>query len=307
MSLRVIVGAGAAARTAARLFADDGERVRIVTRSGGGPEHPLVERIALDAGDPADADRLARLAEGADTVFNCAITPYHTWPTTVPPLYRAILAAAERSGADYVMLGNVYGYGPVDGPLTEEHPLDATGPKGRVRARMWEEAAEAHAAGRVRATEVRAGQFLGAGVLSVFTLTVQAQVLAGRLALTPQELDTPHGYAATDDVARALVAVARDDRSWGRPWHAPAINASVREVAGRLAELAGAPEPRLATLSDRELATLALTDPLWGEVEETAHLSHRPFTLDASRIEKVFGTKASPLDDVLREAAGLKG
>ncbi|TDC24965.1 NAD-dependent epimerase [Streptomyces sp. 8K308] len=301
MSLRVIVGAGAGAGIAARLFADDGDRVRIVTRSGGGPEHPLIERIALDAGDPANADRLAALAEGAATVLNCAMPPYHTWPTTVPPLFRAILAAAERSGADYVMLGNLYGYGPVNGPVTEEHPLAATGPKGRVRARMWEEAAEAHAAGRVRATEVRAGQFLGAGVLSMFSLTVQPQVLAGRLALTPQEPDTPHGYAAIGDVARALVAVARDDRSFGRPWHAPAINVALREVAGRLAELAGAPEPRLATMTDRELALLGYTDPIWGELEETAYMSHRPFVIDASRVEETLGVKTTPLDEVLSE------
>jgi hypothetical protein len=64
------------------------------------------------------------------------------------------------TGAGYVMLGNLYGYGPVDGPLTEDLPLAATGPKGRTRARMREDAIAAHRAGRVRATEVRASQFM---------------------------------------------------------------------------------------------------------------------------------------------------
>lgn len=300
MTLHVIVGAGGTATAAARLLADGGDTVRIVTRRGAGPEHPRIERIALDAGS---ADELSAVTEGAATLFNAAMPPYHTWPETVPPLFGAILTAAERAGAGYVMLGNLYGYGPVDGPITEDHPLAATGHKGKVRARMWLEAKAAHDEGRVRATEVRAGQFLGAGAFSLFTIVVQPKVLAGRLAVVPANLDTPHAYTAIDDAARSLVAVARDERSWGRAWNAPVLHRSVREVAVRLAELAGAPAPRLETMTDRELTLLGAGEPFWDELWETEHMSHRPFLVDASRIEETFGVKASTLDNVLAPVA----
>ncbi|QFG20835.1 NAD-dependent epimerase [Actinomadura sp. WMMB 499] len=215
-----------------------------------------------------------------------------------------MLAAAERSGADYVMLGNLYGYGPVDGTLTEDRPLAAPGPKGRVRAEMWLRAKEAHDAGRVRAAEVRAGQSLGGGAYSVFSLMVLPKVLAGRLALVPAALDVPHAYTAIGDAARALVAVARSADGWGRAWHAPMITASVREVAGRLAALAGAPEPRLETMTDRELTLLGLGDPFWDELWETGHMSHRPYVVDASALAARFGVEASPLDGVLKEMLG---
>jgi nucleoside-diphosphate-sugar epimerase len=299
MPFHVVVGRGATATATALLLAGAGDRVRMASRSGAGPEHPLIEPVALDA---TDTGALSRLAEGAATVFNAAAPPYHTWPDLLPALFGSILTAAERSGAGYVMLGNLYGYGPGDGPVTEDHPLEATGPKGRVRAEMWLRAKEAHDAGRVRAAEVRAGQFLGAGAYSVFTLMVQPKVLAGRPALVPAELDVPHAYSAIGDTARALVAVARDGRGWGRPWHAPTITASVREVAERLAALAGVPEPRLDTMTDRELTLLSLTDPFWDEMWETQHMSHRPFTVDSAPIEETFGVAASPLDDVLKEA-----
>ncbi|MFD0688888.1 NAD-dependent epimerase [Actinomadura fibrosa] len=298
MPFHVVIGRGATATATARILAGAGDRVRMVSRGGGGPDHPLIERTALDA---TDTDALSRAAEGAATLFNAAMPAYHTWPETVPPLFGSILTAAERSGAGYVMLGNLYGYGPVDGPLTEDAPLTATGPKGRVRAEMWLRAKEAHDAGRVRATEVRAGQFLGAGAYSLFSLVVQPKVLAGQLALVPAALDVPHGYSAIGDTARALVAVSRDDRAWGRPWHAPAINVPLREVATRLAELAGAPAPRLETMTDRELTLLGLGDPFWNELFETYHMSHRPFTVDSSRLETTFGVTASPLDTVLKE------
>lgn len=297
MSFHVVVGAGAPALATARSLAADGERVRLVSRRGTSAGHDLVEPAALDAND---ADALAELCRGAQTVFNCAAPAYHTWPQEAPPLFRAILTAAERSEARYVMLGNLYAYGPVTGPVTEDLPLLAAGPKGRVRAQMWQEASAAHEAGRVRVTEVRAGQFLGGGAVSSFTLTVAPNVLAGRLALTPAALDTPTGYTSIGDAARALVTLARDDRSFGRAWHAPATNATVRDVAALLAKLAGAPAPQLGTLTDREIALLSLGSPIWGEFEETNHMSHHAFLVDSGQIEQTFGLSATPLEEVLR-------
>lgn len=294
--MHVIIGRGATATAAALLLAESGDQVRMVSRTGAGPSHSLITRIALDAGD---ATALTDIAEGATTIINAAMPAYHTWPQTVPPLFGAILSTAERTGATYVMLGNLYGYGPVDGPLTEDLPLAATGPKGEVRARMWLEAKAAHDAGRVRVTEVRAGQFIGPDAFSIFNAMVAPKVLAGRLAVVPAALDTPHSFTPIGDAARALVTAARDERALGQAWHAPVVISSVRAMATRLAELAGAPAPQLAEMTDRELTLLGSTAPLWDELWETHYMSHRPFIVDASRIESTFGLKATPLDEVL--------
>ena len=74
MSMHVIVGAGSVGAATARLLAERGEQVRIVSRRGAGPDHPAVERIAADA---ADADRLSSITAGAAVLYNCANPPYH--------------------------------------------------------------------------------------------------------------------------------------------------------------------------------------------------------------------------------------
>jgi 2-polyprenyl-6-methoxyphenol hydroxylase-like FAD-dependent oxidoreductase len=51
MSLHVIVGAGPVGSATAKVLAERGERVRVVTRRGSGPEHPAIERVAADATD----------------------------------------------------------------------------------------------------------------------------------------------------------------------------------------------------------------------------------------------------------------
>ncbi|MEZ0110239.1 nucleoside-diphosphate-sugar epimerase [Catenulispora sp. EB89] len=296
MPFHVVIGAGATALATADLLAAAGEPVRLISRRGTSADHELVEPVALDA---TDAEPLAEICQGAATVFNCAVPAYNDWPQTVPPLFRAILGAAERGGARYVMLGNLYAYGPVTGPVTEDLPLLATGPKGRVRAQMWQEALAAHEAGRVRATEIRAGQFLGPGAFSSFTFTVTPNVLAGQLVLTPAAIDTSTGYTSIQDAARALVTLAREDDAFGHAWHAPATNATVREVATVLAKQAGAPAPRLETLTERDIALLSLTSPIWAEFEETSHMSHHDFLVDSSRIRERFGLTPTPLEEVL--------
>ncbi|WP_055529761.1 NAD-dependent epimerase/dehydratase family protein [Streptomyces graminilatus] len=301
MSLYLVVGAGATGSATARLLADSGEQVRIVTRRGSGPVHPRIERVAADATDTA---RLVELATGAAVLFNCAMPPYDRWPAEFPPLAAALLATAERTGADYVMLGNTYGYGPIDGPATEDLPMAPTSRKGIVRARMWHDARAAHTEGRVRVTEIRAGDYLGAGAYSPFTLLVGAPVLAGSPVSYPGDLDAPHSWSYTVDVARTLVAAARHDESWGRAWHVPSVSeAPVRELAALLAEAAGAPAPQLRHMTIQELQDIGRADSVMAEFPEMLYLYDRPSILDSSSTAKTLDLTPAPLGVVLEEMA----
>lgn len=299
--MHVIVGAGPVGSATARLLAARGERVRIVTRSGSGPENPAIERIAADA---SDAARLAGIASGATAIYNCANPPYHRWPELWPPMAAAMLAAAERSGAVLVIVGNLYGYGPVDAPMTEQTPLRPSSVKGGVRARMWQDALAAHEAGRVRVTEARASDFLCVGGYSLLTNMVLAKVVAGRRASVPVDLDAPHSWTYTPDVARTLVALAADERAWGRPWHVPTAPAvSVREAARRACELVGAPAPRVSRMPAPVLWLGGLFSPAVREFGEMAYQFQRPFVLDSTATEATFGLSPTPFDDALRETA----
>ncbi|CAG6395176.1 NAD-dependent epimerase/dehydratase family protein [Streptomyces cocklensis] len=293
----VVVGAGATGSAVAVLLAEAGDRVLLVTRSGSGPDHPRIERVAADASDPV---RLTALAAGAEVLINCAMPPYDRWPTEFPPLAASLLSTAEATGAGYVMLGNLYGYGPVDGPFTDDLPLAPSSVKGEVRARMWRDALASHEAGRARVTEVRASDFLGGGAYSPFTILVGDQVLAGRPAAYPGDLDVPHSWCYAGDVARTLVAAARHEDSWGRAWHVPPTSdLPVRGLAARLAARAGAPAPQLVLMTEAELAAAARADSVTAEFPEVLYLLNRPLLLDATATTEKLGVTATPLDEVL--------
>lgn len=305
MPLKVVVGAGATGVPTALLLAEAGHRVRLVSRRGTGPDHPGVETVRADATDTA---ALIGIARGAQTLYNCAMPPYDRWPELWPPLSGSLLAAASRTGADYVMVGNAYGYGPVDGPMTEDLPLAATTAKGRVRARMWQDAQAANDAGRVRATEVRAHDFLGPGAVSYYSLTVQPAVLAGADAtFFPADLDAPHSWTYTVDTARTAVAAGESEASWGRAWHVPSTaDVSLRRLTGILAGAAGT-EPALVAMTREQFAALAQADPVVAEVAEMLYMVERPAVLDSAETRRLLGVAATPLADVVAEIVAQRG
>jgi nucleoside-diphosphate-sugar epimerase len=293
--MHVVIGAGPVGSATARLLADSGERVRIVTRSGSGPEHPGVERVAADATDP---DRLTTLSRGAVALYNCANPAYHRWPTDWPPLAASLLATAEATGAVLAITGNLYGYGPVDGPMTEDTPLAATTVKGRVRVRMWQEALAAHRAGRVRVTEVRASDFIGP-TNSLLAVSLPG-LRAGRTVRLPGPVDVPHTFTWTGDVARTLVTVARDERAWGHAWHVPSPEPLTgRELLRRAAAIGGFPAPRVRSHPLPVLRAAALFSPFVRAFLEMRYQFERPFVLDSTRTTATFNLPPTDLDEAI--------
>jgi nucleoside-diphosphate-sugar epimerase len=298
MGKHVIVGSGAVGSAVANLLADEGHAVTVVTRGGSGPERPEVQRVAADA---TDAERLTELTRGAAALYNCANPPYDRWLTDWPPLASALLTAAERTGAGLVVTGNLYGYGPVDGPMTEDTPPAATGPKGRMRNRMWADLRAAHEVGRLRATEARASDFYGPGPTATSHLGqyFTPRLLAGRRPIVlAGDVDAPHSFSFVPDVARTLVTLAGDDRSWGRVWHVPTAPAvSVREMASRMAAVAGVPDRGVLVAPHLLLRAAGLAVPFVRELEEVRYQWVRPYVLDSTRTQETFGLAPTPLDE----------
>ncbi len=297
MTFHVVLGAGPTGTATALRLAESGDDVRVVTRRGAGPDHDRIELVAADA-----TRHLTELAEGAATIVNCAMPPYHRWPEETPALSDALLTAAEKTGAAYLNLSNNYGYGPVDGPQTPDLPMRPTSIKGRVRARMYLDGLAAHEAGRLRFAEVRPGDYLGVGAVAMFNLMIAPQVLAGREVVFPADPDVAHSWTYTGDVAATLVAVATSDRSWGRAWHTPQTSdLPIRDMAARYAAAAGVPVPPTREMTPLELHAHAAVDPVMAEMTEMQYLYLRESVLDWSDTATAFDLEPTPLDDVLHE------
>ena len=289
MSIHVVIGSGPVGTRTAQLLAQAGSHVRVLTRSGGGPEHPLIERVAADA---ADLTAMRRHTTGATVIYNCANPAYTRWDTDWPPIAAALLGAAASTGAVLATVSNLYGYGRVEGPMGPDTPLDPCDHKGEVRVRMWHDALAAHDAGRVRVVEVRASDYADAGAGSHLARNAPA-VLAGRRARVLGSADQPHSWTTTHDTARLLVQLAEDENAHGRAWIVPsAPPRTQREALGDIALAAGAPRPRISVLGPWALRTVGLVVPMVRELSGTAYQVTAPFVVDDAATRRHVGWEA---------------
>jgi nucleoside-diphosphate-sugar epimerase len=295
----LVIGAGVIGGRVAQLLAERGEQVSVVSRSGSGPAN--VTRVAADA---REAETMTRLASGATVIYNCVNPPYHRWPADWPPIAASVLSAAERSGAVLVTLSNLYGYGPgaygPSQPMTEETPLAAAGRKGRVRARVWQAALAAHQAGRVRATEVRAADFVGPGAESALGERIVRRIRQGKSVSVLGRADRLHTWSFTEDVAAMLVVAGTDPTARGRAWHVPSNEPRTqREVISDLSGAAGTGPVRVSTVPSAVLAGMGLVWPLMRELRETEYQFRDDFVMDSSAAQATFGLKPTAWEDIV--------
>ncbi|MCW2776586.1 MAG: NAD-dependent epimerase/dehydratase [Frankiales bacterium] len=215
------------------------------------------------------------------------------------PVAAALLDAATRSGAVLVTMANLYVYGPVDAPMTEQTPLRPGGRKGAVRLRMWQEALARHAAGDVRVTEARASDFVGPGVLAGGHLgeRVVPRLLGAKDVRYLGDPDQPHSWTSVLDVGAALAVLGQDERAWGRAWHVPTAPAvTAREAVAGLCRAAGVAQVGVRPMPHLALRAVGVVSPLVRELEEMRHSFTAPYVLDSSACTAAFGLQATPLE-----------
>lgn len=313
MSHYLVLGAGGIGRATTARLVELGHTVTLASRSGRVTDRPweatAAGAVTIVAVDAKDAVRVTELATGAASIINAINPPSYTaWAADWPPVAAAILTAAERTGAGLVIIGNLYGYGEVEAPMTEQTPLGATGDKGRLRNRMWNDALALQGQGRIRVTELRSSDYFGPGattMTSVLGDVVIDRVAAGKLAVMPVgRTDVAHSWTYIPDVgafaAQVAVAGEHDESVWGRPWHVPtAAPRTIADAAADVARLTGRKRSRVLAVP-RPLGTaLGLVVPFLREMRETRHQFERPFVLDSSQAERAFDIEATPWDEAL--------
>lgn len=277
-----------------------GTQVRAVGRSITAAQVPAgVEVVAADV---STADGAAAAVRGAAVVQHCAQPDYTRWPRDFPPLNRAVLDATAAAGAKLVFADNLYRYGPVEGPLTEDLPARATDPKGKLRAALAAELLAAHVAGRLRVTLGLASDYFGpSGVDTGLGAAFFGRLAAGKKAQWVGSLDQPHAASYLPDVARGLVTLGERDEADGRAWHLPVAAVTGRELLRLSGDALG--RPVAASVAPAALLRVGgLVVPMLRELSYVAYQWQRPWVVDSSAYERTFGPlPVTPLPEAVAE------
>ncbi|OZC54568.1 epimerase [Rhodococcus sp. RS1C4] len=289
--LHVVIGAGPVGWTVAEQLAAQGHSVRILTRSGSGPDHPAVERHRVDI----ETDDLTDEFAGATAIYLCTHVAYQNkvWREKLPAMEQRVLDAA--AGTVVVFPESLYSYGKVDGPIREDRPRTATHRKLGVRTLLLA-ARDAH---RTPTVSVAASDFYGPRVrTSHMGERIVPKVTAGKSVSVIAKADVPHSFTYIPDFAAAMIAAGARKDLWNTFLHAPTAPAvTQRRMVELFADAARVPAPTVTAIPAWIVRALGVVPGQMKELGDTLYQFQYPYVLDSTRSDTLLGLHPTPLDD----------
>jgi len=216
-----ILGAGGAiGNELVKELAARNEPIRLVSRN------PKLVPGAAEAvaADLSNLDDTIRAVSGSRTAFLLVGLKYDVkvWQELWPRIMRNAIEAAKRAKARLVFFDNVYMYGKVDGPMTEETPFRPCSKKGEIRAQIATMLLNEMKAGNLTALIARSADFYGPGARTgILNVLVFDKLAKGAKASWLVNDSVKHSFTFTPDAARSLVLLADNESAWNQTWHVP--------------------------------------------------------------------------------------
>jgi nucleoside-diphosphate-sugar epimerase len=297
--LHIVIGVGTIGSRVARMLTEKGKWVIVVSRSTPNFGLPGVEEKIADA---SSLESLLTVASSAKVIYNCANPPYNSWVVEWPKISSSVSEFAMRTGADLVICSNLYGYGPHEGVLTEDFPLKATWANGVARAKVWQENKALNDAEKLRVTEVRGSDYICANEQSRMGDRVVPNLIAGKPIQLLGAIDQPHTWTDPDDVAKLMLTLAEDNRSWGRPWHVPSNEPKTqREVVADIAKELGVTDYKVAPVGILLESILGVFNPVIRELNRGRYQFAKPYVVSSKAAQETFGLSPKPWNQVIAD------
>jgi nucleoside-diphosphate-sugar epimerase len=299
-----ILGAGGAiGNELVRLLAARHEPFRLVGRN---PRKTAGATETL-AADLTDRDQTIAAVAGSSVVHLLVGLKYDhkVWQEMWPRVMSNTIEACKRAGAKLVFFDNVYMYGKVDGPMTEETPFNPCSKKGEIRAKIATTLINEWKSGALTGMIARAADFYGPDTRNgVANLLVFEPLARKQKASWLVNDSVPHSFTYAPDAAQSLVQLAERATAWNQTWHVPTTPNPLtgREfVALAAKEFGVAPKYRL--LSRPMIRIAGWFNPLVSESYEMLYQNDSPYLFDAGKFAREFGFAGTPYADGIRATA----
>ncbi|BCA56195.1 NAD-dependent dehydratase [Nitrospira sp. KM1] len=293
--MQTILGAnGVIGRELSRSLSASTDRIRQVSRR---PRRVNAGDETFPA-DLLDPTATAQAIAGSDVAYLVAGLQYDTavWHEQWPRIMRNVIDGCKRHGSRLVFFDNVYAYGRVDGPMTEETPFNPCSRKGEVRARIAMMLLDEIRSGNLQAMIVRAADFYGPGAVQSFPhATVFERLKAGKTPQWVGNAKTVHTFTYTPDAGHAVSVLGQSAEACGQTWHVPTTTEPLTgEDFVRLAcDLAGRPY-KMQRAPRWMLRLMGLFVPVLRENDEMMYQFEYDYRFDSGKIQAVYGLGPTP-------------
>lgn len=297
--INIVFGTGPLGYAVAEELLARGQSVKLVNRSGVGD---IPEGATLVKADVTNTEQTREVCKNVRTVFHCAMPPYTKWPELFPAITYGIMKGAISAEANLVYGDNLYMYGQVNGPIKEDLPYNAKGPKGKIRGEMADKLMQAHNEGKVKVAIGRASDFFGPGVLnSILGERVFIPAIKGKTINLLGSIDQPHTFTYIKDFAKGLVTLSENKNAFGEVWHVPSAETITTQkfLQGVFSEIEMFPPVK--TAPKFVVNVMALFNPIIRELKEVLPNNEQPYVVGHSKFENAFGNYSTPHKSAIRD------
>ena len=298
-SLNIVFGTGPLGYAVAEELLARGQSVKLVNRSG---EGDIPEGATIVKADVTNTELTREVCKNVRTVFHCAMPPYTQWPELFPAITYGIINGASSAEANLVYGDNLYMYGQVNGPIKEDLPNNARGPKGKIRGEMADKLMQAHNEGKVKVAIGRASDFFGPRVLnSIFGERVFIPAIKGETINMLGRIDQPHTFTYIKDFAKGLVTLSENETAFGEIWHIPSAETITTQKFLHRIFSENKTFPPVKIAPKFIVNVMALFNPIIRELKEVLPNNEQPYIVDHSKFENTFGNNPTPHKQAISE------
>ncbi|MFN8133729.1 MAG: NAD-dependent epimerase/dehydratase family protein [Bacteroidales bacterium] len=174
--------------------------------------------------DLTSAEQVMSAVKGSEVVYLTAGLQYDikVWREQWPKLMRNVINACKENGSRLVFFDNVYMYGKVVGPMTEETPFNPCSRKGEVRAEIATMILDEIKKGELTALIARAADFYGPATANSFlNMMVFENLKKGKSAQLMISKNLKHSFTYTPDAGKATALLGNTLSAFNQTWHLP--------------------------------------------------------------------------------------
>ncbi len=296
--MQTILGAGGVIGTeTARALRAYTKEIRLVSRN---PKKIHEDDILFPA-DLTDPDQTDRAVAGSEIAYLTVGLPYsaRAWEKTWPLVMKNVIGACKKHQTKLVFFDNVYPYGKVKGPMTENTLYQPISKKGTVRKLVAEMLLEAVEKGEIEALIARSADFYGpATPQSFITAMVFENFAKGKKAQWMVRDDVKHALTYTPDAGKATALLGNTPEAYDQVWHLPTDPDALtgKEFIEQAAAAFGVP-PKYTVLKKSLLRILVVFVPVIRESMEMLYQMEDDYIFYSSKFDRTFNFKTTRYKD----------
>lgn len=300
--MHTILGAGGTVANAlSRELINANQTVRLVSRK---PVNITGTNVTWQKADLLNYDEVLAAVQGSAVIYMAAGIVYDAaiWQAQWPVIMQNVINVTKATGARLIFFDNIYMYGLVNGPMTEDTPYNPGSKKGQVRAGIANMLMDEVKAGTIRASIARAPDFYGTDSLNSFVdMMVITKYAAKQTAQWIGDPNKKHNFIYIPDAGKAMFLLGQNPDSDNQVWHLPTPSAITGKEFMAIAARAYGVKPKFFILRRYMLWLIGLFQKVvMGTVEMYYQYDH-DYIFDSSKFEKAFNFKPTSYEEGLKE------